>query len=229
MKENPHVNHRIRIRKRYREKGLGAFAEHEALELLLYYCYPRRDTNEIAHKMINAFGSLHNLMDAEVKDIMDRCGVSENVAVLVNLIPSLAALYLRTKWSQKIIINNEKVAGPYITSLFVDSTVESFYLLSLDAKFQLNHVSLIAEGTLNESAVYPREIVSEAIRHKACYVILAHNHPSGSMRPSQKDLDVTRKIIDGLGFIRIKVLDHIIVAGDKYYSFAARRQHVSGW
>jgi DNA repair protein RadC len=229
MSENLHANHRSRVRKRYREKGLGAFAEHEVLELLLYYCYPRRDTNEIAHRMIKAFGSLYNLMDADVKDIMDRCGVSENVAVLVNLIPPLAGLYFRGKWSKKVVLDSEKEAGPYVISLFVDSTVESFYLLCLDVKRQLKHVSLINEGTINETAVYPREIVSEALRHQASAVILAHNHPGGTLRPSRRDMEVTAQIVEGMGFIGIKIMDHIIVAGDQYYSFAARRQHVAGY
>jgi DNA repair protein RadC len=229
MSDNPHANHRSRVRKRYREHGIGAFADHEVLELLLYYCYPRRDTNEIAHKMIKAFGSLHNLMDADVKDITERCGVSENVAVLVNLIPSLAGLYLRAKWSQKVVLDRGDIAGPFVCDLFIDSTVEHFYVLSLDTKHRLNHVSMISEGSLNESAVYPREIVSEALRHKASAVILAHNHPSGSVKPSHRDLDATRRIIGGLDFIGIKVIDHIITAGEKYYSFAARSQHVTGY
>jgi DNA repair protein RadC len=229
MKENPHANHRFRVRKRYREAGFGAFAEHEVLELLLYYCYPRCDTNTIAHKMINAFGSLHNLMDADINDVMERCGVSENTAVLVTMIPSLAGFYMRSKWSQKVPLDNERAAGAFACDLFVDSTAECFYVLSLDSKRRLNHVSMISEGSLTESAVYPREIVSEALRHKASFVVLAHNHPSGSVQPSQHDLDVTRKIVGGLDFIGIKVLDHFITAGEKYYSFAARRQHVAGY
>jgi DNA repair protein RadC len=227
--DNPHENHRARMRKRYREKGIGAFAEHEVLELLLYYCYPRRDTNEIAHRMIKAFGSLHNLMDTDVKDIMERCGVSENIAVLLNMIPALAGFYFKGKWGRKVVLNAPEVAGTYAISLFVDATIERFYLLCLDTNYQLRHISLVTEGTTNETAVYPREIVKEALLHNADAVILAHNHPGGSLRPSQKDVEVTRKIIEGLEFIEIKVIDHIIAAGDRYYSFSAREQHVYGY
>ena len=107
MNDNPHLNHRLRIRKRYRDHGLGAFADHEILEMLLFYCIPRRDTNELAHKMIKDFGSLHNLMDADIRDIMERTGVNENTAVLINMIPSLASRYYRGKWNKKTRLDNE--------------------------------------------------------------------------------------------------------------------------
>jgi DNA repair protein RadC len=229
MNDNPHANHRSRIRQRYINNGIGAFAEHEILELLLFYCYPRCDTNKIAHRLVNEYGSLHDLMDADVKDIMNRCKVSENVAVLINLVPSLASVYFRGKWRAKPFLDDEKKAGMYCISLFIDSTAERFYLLSLDTQRRLNYVSLITEGTLNETAVYPRQIVSEALKHHATAVILAHNHPGGAITPSRKDMTATAKIVEGLDFIGISVLDHIVVAGEKYYSFSARGHHVKGY
>jgi DNA repair protein RadC len=227
--DNPHANHRARVRKRYRSHGLGAFADHEILELLLFYCYPRCDTNKIAHRMVKAFGSLSNLMDADVTDIMSRCGVSENVAVLVSMVPQLAGIYLKSKWDNKTRLDNAKTAGEYATSLFVDATTEMFFLICLNTNKQINHVSLIATGTVDETAVYTRDIVNEALRHKAVSVILTHNHPGGSLRPSRQDMEVTRTIIEGLQFINIQTIDHIIVAGEGYYSFAARRQFVDGY
>ncbi len=227
--ENIHANHRSRMRKRYIEKGIEAFAEHEILEMLLYYCYPRRDTNEIAHNMINKFGSLHNLMDADVKVIQERCGVNENIAVLVNRIPSLARRYTLSKWDSKKQLNNAKTAGDFAVSLFMDATVENFYVICLDKQYHVNKVEHLAEGTLDETAVYPREVVSAAIRHQATAVILAHNHPGGSIKPSRMDLEITRRLREGLEFIHVDVLDHIIVAGGKYYSMANRGQFVMGY
>ena len=200
------------------------------LELLLYYCFPRRDTNEIAHRMINEYGSLYNLFEADTKDIMNRCRTTQNVAVLVNMIPKLANLYFRSKWGRSAIVMDDiKTACEYAVSLFVGRINEAFYVFFLDTGRKLNHVSLIAEGTLDETPVYPREIVSEALKHQATAIILAHNHPGGIAKPSRKDIEATRKICEGLEFLAINVIDHIIVAGDKYYSFARYDQVVEGY
>jgi len=218
------------MRKRFMENGLDGFADHEVLEVMLYYCYPRRDTNEIAHRLIQEYGSLHNLFEADTQDIMRRCGTTENVAVLISIIPKVANLYFRSKWgNEAIIMDNVKTAAQYALSLFVGRTNEAFYIFCLNTGRKLNHVSLIAEGTLDETPVYPREIVSEAIKHQATAIILAHNHPGGTCKPSRKDVEATRKMIEGLRFLGIKVLDHIIVAGDKYYSFATHDQIVEGY
>lgn len=211
------------------EQGLDGFAEHEVLEILLYYCYPRCDTNEIAHNMLKRFGSLHNLFEAEIGDIVSECGCTENVAVLLHLIPAVTNLYYRSRWDKKPVLDNEKSAGNYVTDLCAGRTVETFYLLCLNTQRQLNHVAIIAEGTLDETAVYPRAVVGEALRSQATAVILAHNHPGGSVNPSRADLEITRRIMEGLTFIGIAVLDHIVVSGGKYYSFAARGQIVGGY
>ena len=227
--DHPHGGHRERVRARYRKSGLDCFHDHEVLEMLLYYCYPRGDTNPRAHKMLAEFGSLHNLFDADVEALMDRLGCSENIAVLLNLMPAIANRYFRSKWDSKTIIHNAQAAGEYVINLFLGLSVEHFYVLSLDAQRRIINTSLISKGTVNEAAVYPREVAKVAIQDKAVSVILAHNHPGGSLRPSKADLDVTRQIVDGLGFIGLDVLDHLIVAGDTYYSFAARGQFVTGY
>ena len=228
-KKTPHEGHRDRIRAKYRMGGLEGFHDHEVLELLLYYCYPRIDTNERAHKMLDDFGSLHNLFESDIETLMERLNCSENVAVLLNLVPALANRYFRSKWSRRFAITSERVAGEYAIDLFVGHTTERFYVLCLDSQRRLNNVSLISKGTVDESAVYPREVIKAAIQDKVSSVILAHNHPGGSMRPSRADIEVTRQIVEGLQFIGVDVLDHIIVAGDTYYSFSARGQFVAGY
>ena len=226
---NPHEGHRDRMRAKYQFGGLDGFEEHEVLEVLLYYCYPRRDTNEIAHKMLAEFGSLHNLFEADIETLTDRLNCSKSVAFLLNFVPALANRYFRSKWSRNFVINSTRVAGEFAIDLFSGHTSERFYVLSLDSQRRLNNVSLISKGTISESAVYPREIVRVVIQDKAPCIILAHNHPGGSMRPSGADMEITRQIVEGLEFINVEVLDHIIVAGDTYYSFAARGQFVAGY
>jgi len=227
--KHPHGGHRARVREKYLANGLEGFHDHEVLELLLYYCYPREDTNPRAHKMLAEFGSLHNLLEADVETLMHKLKCTENVAVLLNLMPQLANRYFRSKWSRKPPMHNEKTAGEYVIDLFVGHTVESFYVLSLDSQNRLVNTTQISKGTVDEAAVYPREVVRVALQDKVTNVILTHNHPGGSMVPSRADMEVTRRIVEVLGLMDVDVLDHIIVAGDTYYSFAARGQHVRGY
>ena len=228
-KTHPHGGHRERMRARYRRSGLDGFHDHEVLEMLLYYCYPRGDTNPRAHAMLEKFGSLHNLFEADVEALMERLGCSENIAVLLNLVPALANRYYRSKWGQSIKLDSPQAAGGYAMDLFIGHTVERFYVLSLDSQLRLKNTTLISEGTVDETAVYPREVAKAAIQDKVANVILTHNHPGGSLRPSRMDAEVTRQVSEGLAYIGVKVLDHIIVAGDTYYSFAARGQIVAGY
>lgn len=220
MDKKMHEGHRQRVKSRYMAEGLDHFQEHEVLELILFYCIPMRDTNELAHSMLREFGSLAGIFEADPKDLCKRCGVSENTAILLSLIPPLTRRYFRGKWSDKPALSSSSKAGEYAVPLFVGRIYEAFYLICLDAQNRVNNAALVHEGTINEALVYPRLIVELALRHQANSVILAHNHPGGTVQPSKADIEVTRKIIAALGAISIQVSDHIIVAGEQYFSFA---------
>ncbi|HYE82308.1 MAG TPA: DNA repair protein RadC [Clostridia bacterium] len=220
MKNKLHDGHRQRVKSRYLSEGLDAFEDHQVLEMLLFFCIPMKDTNELAHRMIREFGSLSALFEADSKDICKRCEVSENTAVLVSLIPSLARRYFKGKWGDKPVLDSSTKAGEYVISLFTGRTYENFFVICLDTQNRVNYSALIQEGTINEAAVYPRLIVETALRHQASSIILAHNHPGGSLQPSKEDIEVTKMIVTATEAISINVVDHIIVAGEKYYSFA---------
>lgn len=222
MSKNVHAGHRQRVRDRYLSEGLDAFEDHQVLEFLLFHVIPMKDTNELAHRMIKEFGSLAGLFEADAKDIARRCDVTENTAILVSLIPSLSRRYFLGKWGDKPVINSSSKAGEYAVSLLAGRVYEVFYVVCLDTQNRVNYSDMVHEGTINEAAIYPRLIVETALRHQASSVILAHNHPGGSIQPSGADISVTKKIITALDSISIKVLDHIIVAGDRYTSFAER-------
>ncbi len=215
-----HEGHRKRVKDRYVEEGLDAFSDHEIVELILFYCIPQRDTNELAHKMINEFGSLHNLLEANPRDIARRCNVNLNTSILLSLMAPLSRRYLKQKWGNRPVLNSSTIAGNYAVSLFAGRVYECFFVICLDSQNHVNHATLVHEGTINEAPVYPRIIVETALRHRANSVILAHNHPGGSLRASNADIDVTRKIYQAMKPIAISVVDHIIVAGDKYISLA---------
>ncbi|MDR2938872.1 MAG: DNA repair protein RadC [Clostridiales bacterium] len=218
-----HKGHRQRVKKRYLASGLDSFEDHQALEFLLFYCYPLKDTNEPAHKMLKEFGSLSNLFDAGPAEISRRCNVTENVAILVSLIPSLAKRYSLAKWEKKAVLNTSAKAGRYAVSLFIGKKYECFYLVCLDTQRKLIYPQIISEGTIDETPVYPRIIVEESLKHKAACVFLAHNHPSGDPTPSQSDIIATKKITAALEPLDIEVLDHILVAGENYISFAEKK------
>lgn len=217
---NLHAGHRQRVMDRYLREGLDAFADHQVLEMLLFYCIPRRDTNDLAHRMIRQFGSLSNLFDADPRDIAKLCQVSERTAILISLVPSLVKRYQQGRWRDKPFLGHSKDAGEYVLSLFAGKTYEAFFMLCLDGQNRLNYAALINEGTIDEAPVYPRNVVELALRHQAVKVILAHNHPGGGLEPSPADLDVTKLMENALGVVHIQVVDHIIAAGERYFSFA---------
>ncbi|AUG57775.1 RadC family protein [Acetivibrio saccincola] len=217
-----HTGHRKRLKKRFLEEGLDSFEPHQVLELLLFFSIPRRDTNEIAHRLLKRFGSLSGVFEADIKDLMEVNGIGENSAFLISMIPQLSRRYLNDRWRDKPQLNSSSKAGNYAVSLFAGRTYEVFYVICLDAQNRVNYAALVHEGTINEAPIYPRIIVETALRHKANSVILAHNHPGGSLNPSRGDVEATKVIKNALESISIKVVDHIIVCGEKYVSFAER-------
>lgn len=220
MAKNIHSGHRERVRERFMEEGLDSFKDHEILELLLYYCVRQRDTNALAHRMLMEYGTLHDLLEAHPRDIARRCKVSLNTATLISLCVPLARRYMNRKWGERPVLNSSFKAGEYAMTLFAGRIYEAFFAICLDSQNRVNHAALVHEGTINEAPVYPRLIVETALRHKASSVILAHNHPGGSLKPSVADIEVTKKIYAALKSISINVVDHIIVAGQNYTSFA---------
>lgn len=215
-----HEGHRERLKNRFLTEGLDGFEQHQILELLLFYVIPRKDTNPLAHQLIARYGSLAGVLEADPKDLASTSGVGSNTAVLLSIIPSLARIYFKDKWGDKPILNSVSKAGEYTVPLFTGRNYETFYVICLDAQCRANYAAMVHEGSINEAPVYPRIIVETALRHQANSVILAHNHPGGSLKPSNADIEVTKRITVALGAISIRVVDHIVVAGDRYFSFA---------
>ena len=226
--DNVHENHRQRMRKRYISHGLDSFHDHELLEMMLYYCYPRRDTNEIAHKFLQEFKSLHALFDATPEALVARLGCSENVAMLLNLMPAIAKRYLQSRWQDKPYLPEPMLVADYLQGFFVDALVEKFYVLCMDAQQRLNKAVLISKGTVDEVPVFIREIFKAVLDHNATGIILAHNHPSGSVTPSVSDNNLTMAIGQALRVLDVVVHDHIIIAGNKYFSYESQTKGVVG-
>ncbi len=213
-----HKKHRSRMRAKFREHGLDAFNEHEILEILLYYCIPRKDTNELAHEILDKYKTLANVFDATPEELMNETGVSEVTATLLSMIPKLSQAYDNSKWRKHNYLKSTEEYGQYAVSLLKDKQKEEFVLVCLNSNRLVRWSGTILKGTIDSTEAYPREIVNKALSYKATKVILAHNHPGGTLAPSVSDKESTKILIEALGGIGIEVLDHIIVSGNRYFS-----------
>lgn len=213
-----HKNHRLRMREKFRKYGFDGFADHEIVEMLLYYCIPRKDTNELAHNILNKYNSLADLFDASPEELMKETGVSEVTATLFSMVPKLSKVYERSKWGQVRYLKDTEEIGQFVVSMFRDKLNEEFALICMNANRCILWGDTIIKGTVDRTEAYPRLVVSEALKHKATKVVLAHNHPNGTLVPSVADKQATEILIRILNGIGIEVLDHIIVSGTRYFS-----------
>ena len=213
-----HAGHRERIRERLRAAGMNAFSDHEVLELLLTYAIARQDVNPLAHELINTFGSLSAVLDADEKELLRVKGMGKNAALLLTMMPQLMQRYQLSSLGDHPVITTLADSKRYCAPLFVGALEEQIYMVCLDQAGHVLHRTLLHTGTVDQVMIHPRTVVETALRHHAHAVILAHNHPSGTAQPSQADLDVTRRIGSALYMIGIRLVDHLIFAGHSVFS-----------
>lgn len=220
--KNIHAGHRQRMRDKVKKAGTQAMETHELLEMLLYYTNARQNTNEMAHKLINEYGSLAELFSADPSDMERRCGIKEGGAVFFTLVAEIIRRHNNEKWKPRKLIDTSQLAGEYAKFLLSHEKNECFYVICLDAQSRLISAALVSMGTINETQIYLRNVVEAAIKFNSCSIILAHNHPGGSLIPTTSDIDTTVNIIKAMNMLEIFVADHIIVAGDKYLSMSEK-------
>ena len=218
-----HAGHRERLRERYRTEGLEGFAPHEVLELLLTYAIPRQDTNPIAHRLVDRFGSLHGVLEASPQELEQVDGVGPRASALLSMLLPVLRRYEQEKLLPRPRLNTYVELAPYCRSLFLGKTVEQLYLLCFDAKMNLLAAKRLASGTPSEVQVLPRQVAQEAIRHNAVGAVLAHNHPSGSVDPSDEDVEMTYRVQTALDSVGVRLYDHVIVSGGRDFSMFANR------
>lgn len=219
--ENIHEGHRKRMKERFMKSGLDDFAPHNVLEFLLFYSIPRGDTNPIAHRLIEAFGSLSGVFDATPEELMKVSGVGESTAILISMIPQMARKYLEDKADAVNVVGGCGDIGAYLLPKFIGRTNEALMMVSIDNKNKVISCSVVAEGTVDSAKVSRRKVMEEAMKVKATRVILAHNHPRGVAVPSAEDVAMTREIGRLFAQVGIELVDHIIIADDDYVSMAA--------
>ena len=214
-----HDGHREKMRRRFLSGGLEQFADHEALELLLYYAIPRRDTNPIAHALMDRYGSLSAVLAAPVEDLQKVEGIGENAAILLKLVPRLCGkARLADADRQELILNTASRAGAYLLERFYGQRSEVIYQLCLDRKGKLLACKRLGEGGVASADLDIRKLMENAILTSASVVILAHNHPSGVALPSGEDYAATTRVQQALATIGVELADHIIVADGDFVS-----------
>ena len=214
-----HDGHREKMRGRFLETGLDAFAEHEALELLLFYAIPRKDTNPIAHALMERYGTLDAVLSAPVEDLMRVEGIGESAAVLLKLVPKVMQK-ARLTANKETILNSTDKAGAFLLERFRGEKNEVIYQLCLDRKGKLLSCRRLNEGGADSTELNIRRLVENALLVSASAVILSHNHPSGIALPSTEDYATTEKVQSALRMIGVELVDHIIVADEDFVSMA---------
>ena len=194
--------------------------DYEVLEMLLFSAYPRIDTKPIAKELIERFGSLAGVFAADIERLEKEGNLSENVIFSIKIVNEAALRLLKSKVTEKPVIQSWKALLDYCQAAMGSITREQFRILFLDKKNKLIADEIQQEGTVDQTPVYPREVVKRALEHHASAIILVHNHPSGDATPSKSDIELTEQIEAGLTAVDIKLHDHLIIAGDKHFSFA---------
>lgn len=215
-----HDGHRQRLKERFALEGLDNFNELQVLELLLFYAIPRVDTNPIAHRLLNKFGSLSQVLEAPVEELQKVEGVGRNTAVFLHLTTSVGRYYMVNRAMQNTVLSTTEKCGEFLAPFFHGRRNETVFLLCLDAKCKLLCCQEVSEGSVNSAGVSPRKVVEIALGANATTVVLAHNHPSGIAVPSAEDVQTTYRVANALDTVEITLADHIIVADGDYTSMA---------
>lgn len=224
-KNNLHKNHRQRVRSRYLAEGIKTMADHNIVELLLFYGVPYRDTNDIAHELVERFGNLNGILDAPVEELEKVAGIGENTAILIHLTRDIALKYSENRLTDKAILGTEERISSFLTMKYVGETRELVYMLFLDSHGRIVRCVKVCEGSPESVNVDNRKIIEAAVRMDACDIVLAHNHPNGFAVPSTADVRATQEVIPLLRAINVNLIDHMIIADGDCFSMAENKKY----
>ncbi len=223
-----HEGHRQRLKDRFRREGLDNFDELYVLELLLFYCIPRKDTNPIAHRLLEQFGSLTAVLEASPEELEKVEGINASASTFLSLITQVGRYYQVRRAEPGDILRTSDQCGNYLMPYFFGRDTETVFLLCLDAKCKVICCKKVGEGNVNSANIPIRRVVEMALGANATSVVLAHNHPSGLALPSADDIQTTLRVAAALETVEITLADHIVVCGDDYISMAQSRYFTPG-
>lgn len=215
-----HGGHRRRLREKFLKGGLNGFLDYEILEILLTLGTPRRDCRELARRLLQEYRTLKSVLEADNRELLKFEGLGPHNIFGLKLIQEVSGRFLRDKMLSKPYCRSSKEVFDYLYHSLRDVKREKFKVLFLDTKNRIIEEKTLFEGTVDSSAVYPREIMKDALRFDASSLIFVHNHPSGDPEPSASDKRITKDLILAARIMQLNVLDHIIIGDDRYFSFA---------
>jgi len=212
--------HRKRLREKFIKSGLKGFHDYEIIELLLSVGTPRKDCKQQAKEVIKKFKTLRGTLSASLEELQEINGIGPHNAFGIKLVQEVAREFLKEQIIDKPIYKSAQEVFDYLYHSMRDLKKEVFKVVYLNSQNQIIDTADLFEGTVNSSSISPREVMESAIKHNAASLIFVHNHPSGNPEPSGNDKEVTRDLVYAGSTMRIKVLDHIIIGNNRYFSFA---------
>jgi DNA repair protein RadC len=216
----PDAGHRARLREKFLRSGLSGFLDYEIVELLLTLGTPRRDCKVAAKDVLKEFKSFRGVLEASAGDLQRIPGIGPRNLFGIRLVHEVSRRFLKDRMMGRPVCHSSREVFDYLYHALRDLQTEQFKAIFLDPKNQVIEEKTLFEGTVDSSAVYPREVIKDALRYGASALIFAHNHPSGDPEPSLCDKEITRDLVFAARVIQIRVLDHIIIGNDRYFSFA---------
>lgn len=220
MADKPHYHgHRERLKERFRTGGEAALADYELLELLLMQAIPRKDVKPLAKDLLTKYGSLADILNASLEDLAKEKGLGEGSATSLKLVHAAAVRTRKDGLKKNPSIENRLGLLDYLYTKMSALKHEEFHVVYLDSKNNILADEMLFKGTVNTSAVYPREVTKAALKHGATSLVLVHNHPSGDPSPSMEDETLTADIMRAVAPLEMEVYDHIIIGKDTHYSF----------
>ena len=212
--------HRKRLREKFIKSGLSGFHDYEIVELLLSLGTPRKDCKQQAKEAIKKFKTLRGVLEAPSEELQQIEGIGSHSAFGIKLVQEVAREFLKEKIIDKPIYKSSQEIFDYLYHSMRDLKKEVFKIMYLNSQNQIIETENLFEGTINSSSISPREVIESAIKYNAASLIFIHNHPSGNPEPSQSDKEITRDLVYAGSIMRIRVLDHIIIGNNRYFSFA---------
>jgi len=221
MDDKPHyAGHRKRLRERFRKHGYDGLQDYEVLELMLTYALPRKDVKPLAKELLSRFGGFKGVLDAPFDDLSTVRGLSENAATFLTALKGATSLYLKEQLHrQRTVVSSPEALLSYCRAAMGGLKDEQFRAMFLNSRNEIIVDEVLHEGTVNQSAVYPRKVMERALKHNATALIFVHNHPSGACRPSADDKAITAELVRIARGLNMTVHDHLIICRDGHFSF----------
>jgi DNA repair protein RadC len=216
----PHyVGHRKRLKEKFLKSDPAAFSDYELLELLLFQAIPRKDVKPLAKQLLKEFGDFNQLVNAQRKKILTVENTNEGIFLQFQIVREILNRIFYEQVKNRNVISSWGTLLDYLKFNMSCLKLEQFRVLFLNKKNMLIADEVMATGTIDQTPIYPREIVKKSLFHEAGAIILVHNHPSGSTKPSNSDIDLTTQIVNACNTINVTVHDHVIIGSGDYYSF----------